>query len=328
MIDAFINTLQAFPRGLVFVALGLVILAIAKLARDLVTHYSIDEEVTQNQNLAVALRLSGYFIGVVLVLLGALYQPLLLVEEGGFGFDLAFWQEVLGGFGFDLAFWQEVLRGFGFDLAFWQEVLRVFLYSLAGIVALNLVRPLMDHVILYKFSIEEEIVKGQNIGVGAADFGLYVATGLLIAGAVAGEGVSSEVTTALVTLAFFGMGLAFLVAFSVFYQITTPYDIHSEIEGNNTAVGIALGGNLIAIGLVMFKAEFGDFVGWGESIAAFLTLGVIGFVFLYVLRLLIDLLLLPTIRVSSALGAGRNIGVAFVESSVVIASALILFMAV
>jgi uncharacterized membrane protein YjfL (UPF0719 family) len=300
MIDAFINTIQAFPRGLVFVALGLVVLALAKLARDLVTHYSIDEEVTQNQNLAVALRLSGYFTGVVLVLLGALYQPLLLVGEGGFGFDLAYW----------------------------QDVLRVFLYSLAGIVALNLVRPLMEHVILYKFSIEEQIVKGQNIGAGAADFGLYVATGLLIAGAVAGEGVSSEVTTALVTLAFFGMGLAFLVAFSVLYQITTPYDIHSEIEGNNTAVGIAFGGNLIAIGLVMFKAEFGDFVGWGESIAAFLTLGVIGFALLYVLRLLIDLLLLPTIRVSSALGADQNIGVAFVESSVVIASALILFMAI
>ena len=300
MIDAFINTIQAFPRGLVFVALGLVVLALAKLARDLVTHYSIDEEVTQNQNLAVALRLSGYFTGVVLVLLGALYQPLLLVGEGGFGFDLAYW----------------------------QDVLRVFLYSLAGIVALNLVRPLMEHVILYKFSIEEQIVKGQNIGAGAADFGLYVATGLLIAGAVAGEGVSSEVTTALVTLAFFGMGLAFLVAFSVLYQITTPYDIHSEIEGNNTAVGIAFGGNLIAIGLVMFKAEFGDFVGWGESIATFLTLGVIGFALLYVLRLLIDLLLLPTIRVSSALGAGQNIGVAFVESSVVIASALILFMAI
>ena len=300
MIDAFINTIQAFPRGLVFVALGLVVLALAKLARDLVTHYSIDEEVTQNQNLAVALRLSGYFTGVVLVLLGALYQPLLLVGEGGFGFDLAYW----------------------------QDVLRVFLYSLAGIVALNLVRPLMEHVILYKFSIEEQIVKGQNIGAGAADFGLYVATGLLIAGAVAGEGVRSEVTTALVTLVFFGMGLAFLVAFSVLYQITTPYDIHSEIEGNNTAVGIAFGGNLIAIGLVMFKAEFGDFVGWGESIAAFLTLGVIGFALLYVLRLLIDLLLLPTIRVSSALGAGQNIGVAFVESSVVIASALILFMAI
>ena len=79
---------------------------------------------------------------------------------------------------------------------------------------------------------------------------------------------------------------------------------------------------------MLFKAEFGDFVGWGESIAAFLTLGVIGFALLYVLRLLIDLLLLPSIRVSNALGAGRNIGVALVESSVVIGSALILFMAI
>ena len=214
MIDAFVNTIQAFPRGLVFVALGLVVLLLAKLARDVVTHYSIDKEVAQNQNLAVALRLSGYFTGVILVLLGALYQPLLLVGEGGFGFHLAYW----------------------------QEVLRVFLYSLAGIVALNLVRPLIDRVILYKFSTEEEIVGGKNVGTGAAEFGLYVATGLLIAGAVAGEGVSSELTAALVTLAFFGMGLAFLVAFSVFYQITTPYDIHSEIEGNNAAVGIAFGG--------------------------------------------------------------------------------------
>ena len=300
MIDAFIDTLQAFPRGLVFVALGLVVLILAKLARDVVTRYKIDQEVVQKQNLAVALRLSGYFIGVILVLLGALYQPLLLVGEGGLGFDLDYW----------------------------QEVLRVFIYSLAGIVALNLVRPLMDRVILYKFRVEDEIVEGQNVGTGAAEFGLYVATGLLIAGAVAGEGANSELMAALATLAFFGMGLAFLIAFSVFYQITTSYDIHSEIEGNNSAVGIAFGGNLIAIGLVMFKAVFGNFVGWGESIAAFLTLGVIGFVLLYVLRLLIDLLLLPTVKVSDALGSGRNIGVAFVESSVVISSALILFMAI
>ena len=300
MIDAFIDTLQAFPRGLVFVALGLVVLILAKLARDVVTRYKIDQEVVQKQNLAVALRLSGYFIGVILVLLGALYQPLLLVGEGGLGFDLDYW----------------------------QEVLRVFIYSLAGIVALNLVRPLMDRVILYKFRVEDEIVEGQNVGTGAAEFGLYVATGLLIAGAVAGEGANSELMAALATLAFFGMGLAFLIAFSVFYEITTSYDIHSEIEGNNSAVGIAFGGNLIAIGLVMFKAVFGNFVGWGESIAAFLTLGVIGFVLLYVLRLLIDLLLLPTVKVSDALGSGRNIGVAFVESSVVISSALILFMAI
>jgi uncharacterized membrane protein YjfL (UPF0719 family) len=300
MIDAFIDTLQAFPQGLVYVGLGLVILVLAKLARDVVTQYKIDEEVTQKNNVAVALRLSGYLAGVILVFLGALYQPLTLIAP----------------------------EGLGFDRAFGEEVLRVFLYSLAGIVALNLVRPLMDRLIFYKFSMEREIVQDQNVGTGAAEFGMNVATGLLIAGAVAGDGGRTEIAAALTALAFFGMGLAVLVVFSLFYQITTSFDIHSEIEGKNTAVGVALGGNLIAIGLVTFKALFGDFVGWGESIAAFLTFAVIGFALLYVLRLLIDLLILPSIKIANALSEGRNVGVAYIESAVVISAALILFLAI
>ena len=295
MIDAFKDTLESFPRGLVFVGLGLIVLLLAKLARDIVTPYRISEEVTQKNNLAVALRLSGYFIGVILVFSGALYQPLTLIAVDGFGFDR--------------------------DYA--EEVLRVFLYALAGIAALNLVRILMDRLILYRFDTEKEIIEGQNIGAGAAEFGMYVATGLLISGAVSGEGGGPETAAA-----FFGMGLGFLVLFALLYQFTTPFDIHSEIEGNNTAVGIALGGNLIAIGLVMFKSVFGDFVGWGESIAAFLTFAVIGFLLLYVMRILIDLLLLPTVRISQALAAGRNVGVAFIESAVVISSAMILLLAI
>ena len=300
MIDALIDTLQAFPRGLVFVGLGIIILVLAKLARDVVTKYSIDEEVTQKKNLAVALRLSGYLVGVILVFLGALYQPRTLIS----------------------------VEGFGFDLAYAQEVLRVFLYSIAGIVALNLVRLLMDRVILYKFNIEKEVVEEQNVGTGAGEFGMYVATGLLIAGAVSGEGSRTEIEAALTALAFFGMGLVLLVLFALFYQITTPFDIHSEIEGKNTAVGIAFGGHLIAIGLVTFKALFGDFAGWGESIVAFLIFGVIGFALLYVLRLLIDLLLLPTVKISNALAVERNVGVAFIQSAVVISAAMILFIAI
>ena len=300
MIDAFIDTLETFPRGLVLVGLGMIILVLAKLARDLVTPYRIDEEVTQKNNLAVALRLSGYFIGVILVFLGALYQPLTLAGP----------------------------EGLGFDRAYAEEVLRVFLYSIAGIAALNLVRILMNRLILYRFDIETEVVQGQNVGTGAAEFGMYVATGLLIAGAMSGEGTGSETEAALNALAFFGMGLGLLIVFALFYQFTTPFDVHSEIEGNNTAVGVALGGNLIAIGLVTLKAVFGDFAGWGESIAAFLTFGVIGFALLYVMRLLVDLLLLPTVRISQALSVGRNVGVAFIESAVVISSAMILFLAI
>ena len=301
MIDAFLDTLQAFPRGLVFVAEGLIILALAKFARDVVTRHNINEEVVDKANLAVALRLSGYFLAVILILLGVLYQPL----------TIGFAEE-----------------GFGFNRALGEEVLRVFLYSLAGIVALNLVRVLFDRLILYKFQLEKEVVEDRNAGAGAAELGMYVATGLLIAGAVAGETGGSEGEAALVALAFFGMGLALLVAFALFYEFTTSFNIHDEIERDNVAVGVALGGNLIAIGLVTLKAVFGNFTGWGESIAAFLVFGVLGFALLYAMRLLFDLVLLPTVKVSQALSDGRNVGVALVESAVVISAALVLFLAI
>ena len=54
----------------------------------------------------------------------------------------------------------------------------------------------------------------------------------------------------------------------------------------------------------------------------------IGFALLYVMRLLLDKLLLPTVSASKAIAIDRNLGVAFIESAVVISSALILFIAI
>jgi uncharacterized membrane protein YjfL (UPF0719 family) len=295
MIEGFLNTLEFFPRGLVYVVLGLVVLVLAKFAKDLVTRYRIDQEVVQRSNLAVAIGLSGYFLGVVLVFLGAVYQP----------------------------FSPLVGDALGFNRVFGEDVLRVFLYSLAGIVALNLASFVMDRLVLYKFSVQKEMVEDRNVGTGAVEFGMNVAIGLVIAGAISGEGGGPETS-----LAFFGMGLAVLIVFALFFDLTTPFSIHEEIEKDNAAVGIALGGNLIAMGIVTLKAVFGDFPGWGQGIAEFLTFAVLGFGLLYVLRLLIDKLLLPTAKISDELAAGRNVGVAFVEGSVVIGAALILFFAI
>lgn len=294
--EAFINTLGFFPRGLVYVVLGLVILLIAKFVKDLMTSYKIDEQVVQKNNTAIALTLSGYFAAVIFVFVGALYQPLTTARIDG------------------LALFN---RGFGLD------VLQVALYSLAGIVALNLARVLMDHLVLYKFSIDEELVDGQNVGTAAAQVGMILAIGLLIGGAVSGAGGGP-----LTALAFFGMGMVVLVLFALFYELTTPFNIHDEIAKNNVAVGVALGGNLVAIGLVTLKAVFGEFSGWTQGIIEFVIFAVAGFVLLYVLRLLIDLLILPTTKVSAAIANEQNVGVAFVESTVVIGAALILFFAI
>ncbi len=292
--ELLIDILIYLPRGLIYVALGLVVLTIAKLARDAVTRHRIEEEIVDKSNLAVALRVSGYLAGVILVFLGAVYEPLGVGVYGGLGID----------------------RGFGL------EVLWVFLYSLAGIVALNLMRLVTDRLVLYRFELEREIIQDQNVGAAAAEFGVNVASGLVIAGAIAGQGGPLN------ALAFFGLGLLVLVMFALFYEWTTPFNIHDEIERDNPAVGIALGGNLVAIGLVTFKATFGDFVGWQEGILEFVIYSVVGFALLYVLRLAVDLVLLPHTRVSEQVAAGRNVGVAFVETAVVVSSALILLLVI
>ena len=292
--DILIDILTYLPRGLIYVALGLVVLTLAKLARDAVTRHRIEEEIVTKGNLAVALRLSGYLMGIILVFLGAVYEPL-----GGDGYV-----------------------GLGFDRAFGLEVLWVFLYSLAGIAALNLMRLVTDRLVLYRFELEREIIQDQNVGAAAAEFGVNVASGLVIAGAIAGEGGPLN------ALAFFGLGLGVLILFAVFYEWTTPFNIHDEIERDNPAVGIALGGNLIAIGLVTFKATFGDFVGWQAGILEFVVYSVVGFALLYVLRVAVDLVLLPHTRVSQQVAGGRNVGVAFVETAVVVSSALILLIVI
>ena len=93
MIEAFINALVLFPRGLVYVGLGLVLLLLAKLANDLITHHSIDEEVVGKRNMAIALGLSGYFAAVILVFVGAVFQPLTLAVNEGLGFNREFGAE-------------------------------------------------------------------------------------------------------------------------------------------------------------------------------------------------------------------------------------------
>ena len=303
MIDAFTDTLEFFPRGLVYVGLGIVVLLIAKLVQDFLTPYRIDDQLSSKNNVALGLSITGYYLGVIIVFLGAVYQPLAVVRDDEWGYT--------GDFGMD--------------------VLEVFLYSLGGIVVLNLMRLLVDRLVLYKFETEKEIIEEQNAGAGAVEFGVYVAVGLVIAASIGGTGSGGEVTIAdsvVRSLVFLVLGMAVLVLFTLFYELTTSFSFHEEIEKKNVAVGVALAGNLIAIGVVTFKAVFGEFVSWTESIVGFVVFAVTGFALLYVVRRLVDLILLPSTKVSDELAVDRNLGVAFIQVAVVISAALILNFAI
>jgi uncharacterized membrane protein YjfL (UPF0719 family) len=290
-----VDVFEQIPRGLVYVVMGVVVLAIARIAQDIITPYKIQEQLNQKDNVALAVSISGYYFGVILVFLGGLYHPFLVVAD----------------------------NTLGFTAAYWQEVGLVFVYSIVGIIVLNVARILVDKLVLHDFSTEEEIIRDHNAGTGVVEFAVYVAVGLVIAGAISGESGGPETA-----VAFLLLGLVALIIYTLVYEWTTSFNIHEQIEADNVAVGVALAGNLIAIGIVVFKAVFGEFVGWTESIAGFVTYAVVGFVLLYAVRFVVDKVLFPHVRLADELAVDRNIGAAFIESAALISVSLILFFAI
>jgi uncharacterized membrane protein YjfL (UPF0719 family) len=295
MIDAFIEVLKTFPIGLVYVGMGILLLAFARLVQDFVTPYKIQEQLRTHDNVALALSIAGYYLGIIIVFVGAVYQP----------------------------FTSSVDSNLGFTTEYWEDVIEVLVTTVIGIIILNVARTIVDKLVLYKFSTEKEIVEDHNAGTGAVEAAVYVAVGIVIAGSVAGVGGGPETS-----FAFLGLGLLTVILYTLFYEFTTSYDVHDEIERDNVAVGVALAGNLIAISIVVFKAVFGDFTTWEEGIAGFLTFAVIGTALLFVVRTLVDLILFPKVSMAQELTVDRNLGLALIETSVLVSASLILYFAI
>lgn len=274
--------------SLAYAVLGLVLLLAAKNAKNLLTSYSIDDELTTKDNTALALSVAGYYLGVIIIFLGAIIGP--DIEEPTR---------------------MELFMSIGIDAG----------YAVLGIVFLNLGRLVVDRLVLTSFSTEKEIIEDRNVGTGAVEFGSYIATALVIAGAISGEagGLLSAVV-------FFALGQLVLVIFARFCQFITSYDLHAEIEKDNYAAGIAFGGSLIAVGIVLLKATSLPFDGnWQASLTDFGLIVALSFVVFVVARFVTDKALLPKSSLSHEIAVDQNSGAALIEASTTIGMASIVF---
>ena len=143
--------LDQILRGFTYLAVVLVLLVIGKLVYDgLHRRFVLRTELVEKDNLAVALAVAGYYLGLVIVLGG--------VVSGPASFNM-------------------------FD-----DVIGLVIFGVLGIVLLNLSAWINDKVVFSKFDNEKEIVEDRNAGMGAVEGGNYIAVGLITAGAMSGEG--------------------------------------------------------------------------------------------------------------------------------------------
>ena len=274
-----LDVIDSVIRAASYVVLYATLFLLSKWFKDILTPYKMDEELTKNDNVAVALAVSGYFFATGLIFVATLFGP---------------------------------SRGLMNDLV------SVGGYSLLGLVLLNLSRLFNDKVLLHKFCNNTQLVQQQNASVGVVQMGSYIATGLIIAGALTGQG-SGPITTCV----FFVLGQLALLLFARIYARLIPYNIHDELEQNNGAASVAFGGSLVALGIIISNSVAGNFAGWGDSIASFAMASVLAFLFLPLVRVFMDRLVLPGANLSDEIRE-FNLGAGFLEAVVAIIFATIL----
>ncbi len=263
-------------EGLIYVGLGVLVLIVSRVIIEKLTPYKVGHELVKLDNPALGVTLSGYYLGVIIIFLGA----------------------VLGDSD------QEGISGFLI-----QVVVDV-LYAFFGIFLLNGCRVVVDKMILYKFSTEKEIITDRNIGTGAVECGSMLATAMMIAGAIHGEGSFGS------AVVFFILGQLLLILFGQFYNWILPYDVHDEIEKDNVAAGAYMGFNMVALGIIVLKATSGDFVGWWYNLAYFIIYGTIGLLVVALLQRLTTLFFLDGASLAEEIAKDQNMNIAWIGGSI------------
>lgn len=247
---------------------------LGKLIKDLTTtSYSMREELVEKDNTALGVAMAGYYFGLILAIGGTLSGPSQGLEN---------------------------------------DLIDIGIYGLLAIILLNLSRLVNDGLILHGFKVRDELIDDQNAGTGVVVAASYIATGLVIFGAVSGE-IGGIVTTVI----FWALGQAALVLAGLMYEWITPYSIHDEIEKDNVAAGVAFAGALIGIGVIVFHASAGDFISWTINLQDFAIEVVAGLILLPIVRFIADVILLPGQKLTDEIANQEhpNLAAGFIEAT-------------
>ncbi len=137
--------------GFVYLAVILVLLAVGKWVYDVLhRRFVLRVELLEKDNLALAVTVAGYYLGLVIVLGGVVSGPA--------------------------------------SVSLLDDVIGLVIFGALAIVLLNLSAWVNDRLVFSRFDNEREIVEDRNVGVGILEGANYVAVGLITAGALSGEG--------------------------------------------------------------------------------------------------------------------------------------------
>ena len=267
-----------------FVA-ALLFLALARWLFPRVTPYNVTHEIAEADNPAFAAVLVGFMGAAALALCGALF--------GANGDPV-------------------------------HDLMSVGIGGVATLILLPLSSWLCDRGLLRGYPVVLEITRDRNLGAGFVVGGASLATGLVIQGALTGhsDGLLLLVRDILV---YWAAGQALLLLAGVVFQKLMPFDVHERIEhDDNAAVGLAFGGFLVGMGLLVRAALEGASSDVVVELGVIAAWGLMGLVVMSGAAVLLDRVLLPGVPVARELVEDRNVAVGAVVAASFVATAWLL----
>lgn len=269
--------------GLIYLLAVFALFWLGKLVYDrLHPRYELRRELFENDNFALSIEVVGYYLGLVFALGGVLDGP---------------------------------------SLGWIDDLIDLLIYGPLAIVLLNVSAWINDRVVLSAFDNTKEVIDDRNAGAGAVEAGSHIANGLIVAGAVSGEG--GDLITAVV---FWALGQIVLIVAGRLYTMILPFDLQTEIERDNVAVGVAFAGVLVALGNVVRLGIYGDFSSWAEHLGGFGIYALVGLALLPLVRVCTDLILVPGVRLSAELVEQQrpNVGAGLIEAFSYLAASMLI----
>lgn len=204
------------------------------------------------------------------------------------------------------------------------SVTKMAMVALVGALSIVLVKASLvanDYLILDKFRNIDEITKDHNVGVAWIEAGSCIASGCMIYGVVSGQSISlgQKLFDGFI---YWVIGQALLVLGARAYFKIIHYNVEEKLQNGNAPVGVAMGGFLCALGIVLEAAFMGATSNVAAELGTILVFFVIGLALLLASRVVTDRVLMPsaTLRTeiceNQSMGAGIISAIAFVTIAI------------
>lgn len=283
--------LDGLLTTLVYIAAGFTLFIIGKIAYRLFNpKINVGHQLVEEDNLAFAFAHVGYFTGLLIAIGSAMTE-----ESDGILNDL----------------------------------IDIGIYGVLAIVLLNLSRIINNKIILSKFDLRHEIIENKSVGIGIIQGANGIATGLIVLGAISGEGygVGGPIVN---TLLYWLIAQFILLLTSKVYDFITPYNFQEHAAKGNVAVAIGYAGAIVAIANLIRNALTHDFISWLITLEDVAFEVVLGLIFLPIARYFCDKILLPGQNLTDELinQEKPNVGAALVEAFAYVGGSLLIVWAI